>query len=199
LEKCVIIELKDKKTGKTVKRIGINEEQFNEYLKRKKESGDLGTNNLGRLLQGIFKNTTKTAREKILLITDTGIETETETKHPESMAYFFNNSNYSDIGSKIRVGDSAMPPSREQYNLQGTILGESDAAVYWADGGDYVDITASFSWTEDKTIYEIGLFYQLCGLTNPNYHIVMFDRTVYPEGIFVPAGQVLTITYRIMV
>jgi len=193
LEKCIIIELKDKKTGRTVKRIGINEEQFNEILKHKKESGDLGTNNFGRILQAIFKNTNEGAIERVTIITDNGIESIIAVKVAIT-GFLFGTHSY-DIGSKIRVGDSAMPPSREQYNLQGTILGESDVAVYWADGGDYVDITASFSWTEDKTIYEIGLFYK----EGEDGYIIMLDRTVYPEGIFVPANQNLVITYRIMV
>jgi len=199
LEKCVIIELKDRKTGKTVKRIGIGEEQFNEILKRKKESGDLGTNSLGRFLQALFTPMTAYGQLRPSIVDENG-NTFNPYIYMNISGRIFNSSNYGDLNKTIKVGDSAMPPSREQYNLQGTILGENPISASWEDGGDYVDLTASFSWTEDKTIYEIGLFYEMVsGTTTPTKCKVMLDRTVYPEGIFVPAGQVLTITYRIMV
>ena len=59
-----------------------------------------------------------------------------------------------------------------------------------------ITLSVSFTVTTSITVYEVGLewegtvsSYNVCGR-------FLVDRTVFPEGITVQAGQTLTIIYR---
>lgn len=185
LIRSVIIKLVDKKTGKVVKEIEIDKRY------------DLGTNNLGRFLKSLFTEVDEDAKLEADYVNTSGATVTVRTAY--STEYTFVYTGYGKLFRKIKVGDSSVAASRDQYNLQGTILGESPVIASYSDGSDHVDITGAFSWDTDQTIYEIGLFFGMSCFDTASVEEIMFDRTVYPDGISVPAGQVLYITYRFQI
>jgi len=97
---------------------------------------------------------------------------------------------------KIAIGLDSTPPSGLDYKLNEPYMETDLVAVRVVEETpNYIIIDASgnFSFTEDKTIYEFGLFGRYTG------HDVLMARDVVPDGIPVTGGQVLTITYRFIV
>ena len=196
--RAVIAEVRDPETGKILLRRSVGEDLLERYIMLKKQ-GDMGTNNLGRFLQALFTPKAKGATLAVTLYdtSNTARSISITNYHTYSM---FNNTNYADLPVRIKCGTSNTPPSKTDYNLKGTIIGDTLASASWTDGRDSVDVVASFSWTEDKTVYEMGLFMTMCYSTASPYTCeIMLDRTVFPDGITVPAGKTLILIYRIVI
>lgn len=181
MKAIVILEVKDNNGRKKVKRI----------------VKDLGVNNFGRFLVQLFAGTAASASRSASLV-DVGGSTRTVYiyRTVTGTGLVFNCTSVA-LPKRIKVGDSSTAPAKTDYNLKGTVLGTCDVVTTWSDGGDYVDISGTFSWTENKVVYEVGYFF-VVDVGGSAYEI-MFDRTVISGGISVPANQVLTVTYRIMI
>jgi len=181
--KCkVIIEVKDKEKSEPLK-----------YVVEK----DLGTDWFGRFLRSLFSYVSTNGYAELTVTDETGASRTVRTSGT-TLTSLFNNTSGREIGSRIKVGTNGSTASRTHYNLLGTIEGNQFVTASYVDGSGNVDLTTSFSWGVDKTIYEVGLFLQL-GDSGNITRVVMLDRTVVPTGIYVQIGKTLTITYRISI
>jgi len=101
----------------------------------------------------------------------------------------------------LAFGTSDVAPSRGDY-----ILGAEVAYFGAMSGGEVkkTDTETEFSyggmytWTEGGTVREIGLYYnmKLEGIA-PGVARTLIDRAVLPTPLTVPAGESITITYRV--
>jgi hypothetical protein len=188
--------------GKIVKRVTVNEELYNYVLEKSGENNlDMTTVWFLRLMRAIFEPTT-TGGNVTASIVDTGGTTRTTgTKRPTSGATpagdLLWNTTYCNVRLWVGWGTSSVSPTRTNFKL-GSKVAEGLASVVHDETQGTVTISASFTMTVDTTIYEVGLEwegtiarYDVCGR-------VLLDRTVFPTGILVSAGQTLTVVYRFL-
>ena len=185
------------KDGKIIYRTGHNLDLYEEYLKRK--TNDLATAWIVRFFGALF-SPTAVGGTITFSFTDTGGSARTQgAKRPTGIDTIadalFNNMQSCNNRLWISYGSSSIAPSRTDYKL-GNKIGEGVAGVSADEIHGTVTISASFTFTSDTTIYEVGLewegtvsSYNVCGR-------FLVDRTVFPDGITVQAGQTLTIIYR---
>jgi hypothetical protein len=190
----VIVEVRDP-DGTLVKRITANEEAFKVATKLARESGDdLLTLWIYRILRGLlipavagqaisetFTDTTGTSRTQNIKL------------NVGAYATFFNT--YACANRLwISYGNSNVPPTRTDYKL-GNKLGEAVASMSYDESARTMTFTAGWTLTADTVIYEVGLEWEACVYSNDTCRRVLVDRTVFPDGITVLAGQTVTITY----
>jgi hypothetical protein len=181
--------------GRVVKRVAVNEDLFSEYVKRVSESPDRGTRWGVRLLEAVFAPA-GVAGTTTFTVTDTGGASRTNNaKFTAGTASGFFNTIVCANRLWIGYGTDATPPSPSDYRL-GSKIAEGLATATGDDLQGTLTISASFTMTADTTIYEVGLEWEgtvsghnVCGR-------VLIDRTVFPEGLVVRAGQTLTVIYR---
>jgi hypothetical protein len=182
--------------GRVVNRITANEELFNYVLERVRgEQHDMGTAWFGRILAAIFGSA---AVGGSVTATYTDSSGTLRTQYFKTAVGTF--SDFLNTGScanalYIGYGSSSATPTRTDYVL-GNKLGEVIAGVAADDVNGIVTISASFTMNTNTTIYEVSLewygavaSYNVCGR-------VLLDRTVFPNGIPVSAGQTISIAYR---
>jgi hypothetical protein len=188
--------------GRVVNRVAVNEDIFNYVLERVRENPlDLATAWFLRVMRAIleptpvggvtsatFTDTTGTSRTQ-------GIKRNTAVTLPHDEHFL----NVHTCNNRLWIGygDSSTPPTRTDFRL-GRKLGEGIAGVTADEVQGTLTISASFTMSADTAIYEIGLEWEgtvsghnVCGR-------VLLDRTVFPEGILVRAGQTVTIVYRFL-
>jgi hypothetical protein len=181
--------------GRIVKRVAVNEDLFWEYVRRIRANPDRGTRWGVRLLEAIFAPA-GVGGTATFTVTDTDGASRTQhAKSPTSYWFGFFNTNYCANRLWIGYGTYATPPSPSDYKL-GNKIAEGLASSTGDDLQGTVTISASFTMTADTTIYEIGLEWEgtvsgcwVCGR-------ILIDRTVFPDGLVVKAGQTLTVIYR---
>ncbi|MEM3955106.1 MAG: hypothetical protein QW047_08835 [Sulfolobales archaeon] len=61
----------------------------------------------------------------------------------------------------------------------------------------YFDVVASFNISNDTTIYEFGLLGRILDYWDWNEYRYLACRDVISDGVFVPAGSTLNVTYRV--
>jgi len=183
------------KDGKVVYRTGYNLDLYEEYLKRK--TNDL-TTLWGIRAFGATLAPTGVSGSTLFSFTDTTGTARTQNiKVNAGSAYIFLNTNYCNNRLWIGYGSSSTPPSRSDYKL-GSKLGEGLAGVTADETQGTVTISASFTMTAGTTVYEVGLEWEgtVAGCTTCGRFLV--DRTVFPDGIRISAGQTLTVIYRLI-
>ena len=192
--KMVEVIVKDP-DGKIVNRVAVNEDLFWEYVRRIRASPDRGTRWGVRILEAVFApagaggSTTFTA-------TDTSGTSRTQNIKASVSTYTsFFNTNYCANRLWIGYGTDATPPSPGDYKL-GNKIAEGLAGVTGDDLQGTVTISASFTMTADTTIYEIGMEWEGCVSSYNVCGRFLIDRTVFPGGLVVKAGQTLTVIYR---
>jgi hypothetical protein len=193
MRKSIIVTVTNPETGEILfrKRIG-------KLPKIKSKDVDLGTNNWGRFLAVLLGGATASSNKSVTLIDTTNASKTTNVYAVTSSYVIFGNTNYSALNVTIAVGDNPASPSRTDYNLKGTILGEVTVSASYVDGSGIVNVTASFSFGSSVTVYEIGLFMEMMYTSASPYKFkTMLDRTVVSDGIPVSVGQTLSITYQI--
>ena len=193
MRKSLIITVTNPETGEILFRRRIGR-----IAKPKNGEVDLGTNNWGRFLAVLLGGATASSSKSVTLI-DTANTSKTTNVYAVVSSYVvFTNTNYSALNVTIAVGDNASSPSRSDYNLKGSILGEATVSATYVDGSGIVNVTASFSFASAVTVYEIGLFMEMMYSSSSPYKFkTMLDRTVVADGIPVAVGQTLNITYQI--
>jgi hypothetical protein len=181
--------------GRVVKKVAYNDDLFWEYVKRIRDNPDRGTRWGVRLLEAIFApagvggTTSFTA-------TDTGGTSRTQNvKFSSAGPSSFLNTTTCANRLWVGYGTDPTPPSPSDYKL-GNKIAEGLAIATGDDLQGTLTISASFTMTADTTIYEIGMEwegavagYNVCGR-------FLIDRTVFPDGLLVKAGQTLTVIYR---
>jgi hypothetical protein len=190
--------------GSVVRRVAVNEDLFNELLRRRNDENgaDMGTAWFLRILQAIFAFAPLGSRSSASFV-DTGGNSRTQVF--KDLMYPPNNSspfasNFFNTGSCanrlwIGYGNSSVSPTRSDYKL-GNKLNEGVPSITVNEDAGVITISVSFTVSVDTTIYEVGLewegtvsSYNVCGR-------VLLDRTVFSDGILVSAGQTVTFVYR---
>jgi hypothetical protein len=184
--------------GRVVNRVAVNEDLFNYVLEKSKENNlDMATAWFLRMLRGIV-GSTPTDGAWIEAVVDTGGTSRTLwMKSVAGTNPLFFNTDFCPNRLWIGYGSSSTSPTRTDYKL-GNKLAEGVAGVTADETQGTVTISASFTMSADTVIYEVGLEwegvvsgYNVCGR-------VLLDRTVFPDGILVRAGQTITIVYRFL-
>jgi hypothetical protein len=183
-------------SGEVVKRVAYNEDLFNYVLEKTRERQlDLATVWFLRIMRGIF-GTAPVDGNWFETFVDTGGTSRTQRIKSPTYAYeIFFSTDFCNNRLWISYGSSSATPTRTNFRL-GSKLGEGVAGVTVDETHGTVTISASFTMSADTTIYEVGLeweatvaAYNVCGR-------VLLDRTVFPGGVTVSAGQTIAIVYR---
>jgi hypothetical protein len=182
--------------GRVVNRVAVNEDLFNYALEKVKSRPlDLTTVWFLRIMRGIF-GATPTGGYWVEAFTDTAGTSRTQRiKGPVGSNYLFFNTIVCNNRLWVSYGNSSTPPTRTDYKL-GNKLGEGVAGVTEDETQATVTLSASFTMSADTTIYEVGLEWEATVSTDSTCGRVLLDRTVFPDGILVKAGQSITIVYR---
>jgi hypothetical protein len=182
--------------GRVVNRVAVNEDLFNYVLEKVKDKPlDLTTVWFLRIMRGIF-GATPFSGAWSETFTDTGGTSRTQLIKCSVGSYsIFFNTNTCNNRLWVGYGSSSTPPTRTDYKL-GSKLGEGVAGVTADETQATVTISASFTMSADTTIYEVGLEWEATVAGNTTCGRVLLDRTVFPDGITVLAGQTITIVYR---
>jgi hypothetical protein len=194
----VIVEVRDP-DGKVVKRVTANEELFKVSTKLARESeNDLLTLWIYRIFRGLLTPLVA-GQSAIETYIDTGGTTRTQyiKRDTGSSAIFFDTFSCANR-LWISYGNSDVPPTRTDYKL-GNKLGEAVAIMTYDESARIMTFTAGWTLTSDVTVYEVGLEWEGAIVGYTTCGKILVDRTVFPEGITVLAGQTLTITYVISV
>ena len=182
--------------GRVVKRVAVNEDLFNYVLEKSKENNlDMATVWFLRLMRGIFGATTVGGSWTETFTDTSGTGRTQYIKVTASTYALFFNTNLCNNRLWIGYGNNSIPPTRTDYKL-GSKLGEGLAGITIDETQGILTISASFTMGADTVIYEVGLEWEACV---SSYYIcgrVLLDRTVFPNGIAVSAGQTITIVYR---
>jgi hypothetical protein len=182
--------------GRVVNRVTVNEELFNYVLERvRREQHDMGTAWFARILAAIFG---PAAINGSVTATFTDLSGTLRTQNFKSglgtSSNFFNTSVCANA-LYIGYGNSSATPTRTDYKL-GNKLDEQIAGAAADDVNGIVTVSASFTMGADTTIYEVGLEWYGTVSSSNTCGRVLLDRTVFPSGIPVRAGQTISIAYR---
>jgi hypothetical protein len=190
--------------GSVVRRVALNEDLFDELLRRMdgKDGIDMGTVWFFRILQALFALTPVGVGSSASYV-DTGGVSRTQNfkdvmfPYGSSVATLSNFFNTGSCANRLWIGygNGSTPPTRSDFKL-GNKLDEGLASITVNESLGVITLSTSFTVSSDTTIYEVGLeweatvsSYDVCGR-------VLLDRTVFPDGIFVGAGQTVTFVYR---
>jgi hypothetical protein len=183
--------------GRVVERRAVNEDLFNEYIKREEATRDYSTRWFARLLGALFMYTSSRASRTITVVDEVGTA---RTVHVHAPAYSsgyntFNSTYDGAVGAIIAVGTGTVPPTRDDFRLASP-FDRVIATVHINEEAGIVTLTAGFTWTTDQTVAEIGLILQANIRASPYVITFLLDRTVLDPPITVPAGHTLTVVYR---
>jgi hypothetical protein len=198
--RALVLKVVDQ-NGEEVKRVEVDTDLLELVLKRKK---DLGTDWFGRILAGLFSGVSVVKE-----VTDENGDRSTRAFHIVSYGGAINRCAdriwdqwtewHAPVYAWIAVGFGTTPPTRTDTKLEYE-LDRKPASTIYNDGTGLVIITAAFSFTEEKTISEIGLLlcpcHEGCGRSGV---CVLADRTVLESPVVVSANQTLYVEYRIAI
>jgi hypothetical protein len=184
--------------GRVVNRVAVNEDLFNYVLEKvKKRPLDLVTVWFLRIMRGTFAPVSVNGNW-YEPFTDTGGTSRNQViKGNVSGNIIFYNTYACNNRLWIGYGGSSTPPTRTDYKL-GNKLSEGVAGVTADETQATVTISASFTMSANTTIYEVGLEWEAPVYAYSTCGRVLLDRTVFPDGITVLAGQTITIVYRFL-
>jgi len=195
MSKMVEVVVTDR-DGRIIKRVAVNEDAFNYVLEKTRESFDMATAWFLRIMRAIFSPATIGSNLNETFTDTSGVSRMQgfKTNMGSSTNNFFNTSSCNNR-LWIGYGSSDTPPTRTDYKLNNK-LGEGIAGITADETQGTLTISASFTMSEDTTIYEVGLEWEGCVYGIGTCGRVLLDRTVFPNGITVLNGQTITIVYR---
>jgi hypothetical protein len=186
------------RSGKIIKRVAVNEDLFNYVLERSRYSMDLTTAWFLRILRALFAATGAGGNLSASFTDLYGTSRSQNIKgNMGTINYYLLNTYSCNNMLWISYGNSSTAPTRTDYKL-GNKLGEGVTGVTVDETQATLTISASFTMSADTTIYEVGLEWEACVATYPTCGRLLLDRTVFPNGITVSAGQTLTVVYRFL-
>jgi hypothetical protein len=186
--------------GRVIRRVAINEDLFNEALKR--DSNDFSTAWFIRILRALFEPLSTSGVSNASFTDTTGTARTQDFKKPmypsnstaPALSDFLN-TGYCYNRLWVSCGTGTTPPTRTDYKLESEVA-EGVASLTVSEDIGIITVAGAFTFTADMVISEIGLKwegvvsgYSLCGK-------VLLDRTVLDTPITVPAGTTLTVVYR---
>jgi hypothetical protein len=187
--------IKDK-DGRIVKRVAVNEREFNRYVKKmnSKDNMDYSTRWFIRFIGKIFEPAASGGKVSISF-TDVGGTARTQNvKYNYSVDLIWSTYN-GPVRPWITVGTGSTPPTRDDFKL-GNKINEALASLTADETVGVISLSASFVFGSDTTIYEVGLEFECAVLSYTTYNRILFDRTVISDGLTVPAGQTLSVVYK---
>lgn len=183
--------------GKVVKRVAMNEDVFNYVLEKTRESLDTATVWFLRIMRGLFGPTPVRGNLEETFTDTDGTSRTQNIKFGSSSFGAFNCTYYCSNRLWIGYGNSSAAPSRTDYKL-GNKLGEGIAGITINETQGILTLSASFTMGADTVIYEVGLEWEMTVAGSSACGRVLLDRTVFPSGITVSAGQTISIIYRFL-
>jgi hypothetical protein len=194
----VVVEVRDP-DGTLVKRVTANEEQFKLAQGLVSESGnDLLTLWIYRIIRGLLTPVPSGHNVSEPFTDITGTSRSPMLKRVSDTLGAFWNTNICANRPWIAYGSSSAPPTRTDFRL-GSKLGEAPTIMTHDESARTITFTAGWTLTADITIYEVGLEWEGAVLGHNVCGRFLVDRTVFPGGIPVRAGQTLTISYVVSV
>jgi len=185
--------------GRVVRRIAVNEDLREEYLRRRAEgNGDMVTLWFFRVVAAMFEPLPAGYSGTPIAFTDvTGAVRSVRVKYSAPYGDVVWNT-YGSAANRfwISVGLVNVEPTPTDYKL-GYKVAEVLATRHVDESARTITLSGGITFTTDTTIYEVGLEWEcnVSGLTTPGR--ILVDRTVFPDGIPVQAGQTLSVVYRI--
>jgi hypothetical protein len=185
------------KDGRVVKRITMGEKEFNEYVEkmRKKNDNDLTTLWFFRFMAALLNPIDRGSSSSFSFTDTSGTNRSQNVKGNFSGQTIFFDTYYCENKPYIGVGTSSTSPTRSDYKL-GNKVAEAVASRYVDETAFIITLTAGFVFSSDTVIYEVGLEWAGCVAYSNVCGRFLVDRTVFPDGISVPEGQTLAITYK---
>jgi hypothetical protein len=190
---------------KVVKRITVNEDLREEYIRRRAgDNGDMVTLWFFRVIAAIFEPVLAgTHGPPFPFIDITGASRSIRAKTPAGTTVpahelIWNTSAGAHNRFWISVGTSDVPPSPSDFRL-GNKIAEVLAARHVDESIRTITFSVGITFATDVVIREVGLEWEcnVGGATTPGKMLI--DRTVLPEPETVPANRTATIIYRITV
>jgi hypothetical protein len=190
---------------RVVRRIAVNEDLREEYLRRRaNDNGDMVTLWFFRVVAAIFEPVLAGVHGTPFLFIDiTGTSRSIRAKTAAGTTVplheiIWNTSGVAHNRFWISVGTSDTPPSPSDFRL-GSKIAEVLATRYVDESIRTITLSGAITFTTDIVVYEVGLEWEcnVAGATTPGR--VLVDRTVFPDGIPVSAGRTLAVVYRITV
>jgi len=181
------------KNGKTIYKTGYNLDLYEEYIKR--NTNDLTTLWLRRFYISLFTPLVRSQGVTFTFTDTTGTVRTQDLKVNIGATPLFLNTYACSNRFWISYGSSSTTPSPTDYRL-GNKIDEGVATATVSETTGIMTFSVSFTISNDITIYEVGLEWEATVAGTATCGRFLVDRTVFPEGITVLAGQVLTIIYR---
>jgi hypothetical protein len=190
---------------RVVRRIAVNEDLREEYLRRRaNDNGDMVTLWFFRVVAAIFEPVLASLHGPPFLFIDmTGTsrsiraKTATGTIVP-AHEIIWNTSGAAHNRFWISVGTDSTPSSPSDFRL-GNKIAEVLATRYIDESIRTITLSGAITFTIDTVIREVGLEWEcnVAGATTPGRMLI--DRTVFPEGIPIQANKTLSVVYMITV
>jgi len=162
------------------------------------DASDLSTTNFIRFIASMFTNVTVGTNYDMSIKTIGGTTVASRFKGNSSTYNTFNNTAYCNQYVYISVGTGSDPPSRDDYALKAK-LAEALTTITMNEQIGEVILTSTFVFGNDTTIYEVGLEIIWSAPTASSCNRFLLDRTVFTEGIQVPANTAVAISYRFII
>jgi len=184
---------------RVVRRIAVNEDLREEYVRRRAEgNGDMVTLWFFRVVAAIFEPVVAGVQGTPFSFVDiTGTSRSIRAKYSATSGDVIWNT-YGSAHNRfwISVGTSSVSPSPSDFRL-GSKVAEVLATRHVDESARTITLSGAIMFTNDTTIYEVGLEWEcnVAGVSTPGR--VLVDRTVFPDGIPVPAERTLAVVYRI--
>ena len=184
---------------RVVRRVAVNEDLREEYLRRRANgNGDMVTLWFFRVVAAMFEPLPAGYSGTPIVFTDvTGAVRNVRVKYSAIYGDVIWNT-YGSAHNRfwISVGLVSVEPTPTDYKL-GYKVAEVLATRYVDETPRTITLSGAITFTNDTTIYEVGLEWEcnVGGVTTPGR--ILVDRTVFPDGIQVPAGRTLAVVYRI--
>jgi hypothetical protein len=182
--------------GRVVSRVAYNDDLFWEYVKRVSSNPDRGTRWGVRLLEAVFAPAGTLGTTTFTAVDATGTtRTQNVKVNMSTTPSSFFNTYACPNRLWVSYGTDPTPPSPSDFRL-GNKVAEGLAVATGDDLQGTLTISASFTMTQDTVIYEVGLEWEGCVAGVSTCGRFLIDRTVFPDGLVVRAGQTLTVIFR---
>jgi hypothetical protein len=194
--KAVILEVRDP-DGTLVKRVAVNEDLLKEYIERRRGSGeaeDLSTLWFLRFLAALFTPSDAGVSVAFSFTDESGTSRIQPVKGSLGSFSIFLSTSSCLNKMVIAIGTGTTSPTRTDYRLVNKI-NEAYATISVDETGFTITLSAAFTFNADTVIYEVGLLWAGCVSSYNVCGRFLVDRTVFPNGISVLAGQTLSIAY----
>jgi hypothetical protein len=184
--RMLCVELIDR-DGRVVEEKCVDKEVFEKYVSERK---DISTYNWIYIIATMFQS----ALDSVYLYNISNTRVLAYFRPVTSLPTFM----FTGSRVYISLGTDSTSPTVYDYSLRAKVVEKEVESISIDVSSSLVSLTATFIFTSQATIYEVGLEMDIMaevGGTITNTRILL-DRTVVSGGITVQASQSLRVTYR---